>query len=62
MEVKFRNAFYDVLIFPSQVPELNKLELTERGLQVGAAVTLTDLNAKLKELVESLPGKGIVYD
>lgn len=54
--MKFRNAFYDVLIFPSQVPELNQLELTERGLLVGAAVALTDLNTKLKELVQSLPG------
>lgn len=57
VEVKFRNALYDVLIFASYVPELNNLKVTERGLLVGAAVTLTELNLRLKELVQTYPGK-----
>lgn len=57
VEVKFKNAFYEVLIFPCYVPELNSLEVTERGVLVGGAVTLTELHSKLKELVQQFPGK-----
>lgn len=32
------------------------MEVNERGLLVGAAVTLTQLNKKLKELIHELPG------
>ena len=56
MQVKFQNAFFDVVISVSHVSELNRLEVTEEGLVVGAAVTLTDLANKLKELVQTLPG------
>ena len=55
VEVKFKGAFYSVLISPTLVPELNQLELTEDGLIVGAAITLSKLNTKLKELLASLP-------
>ena len=55
VEVKFKGAFYSVLISPTLVPELNQLELTEDGLIVGAAVTLSKLTTKLKELLASLP-------
>ncbi len=56
VEVKFKGAFYDTLISCSQVPELNKMAVTEEGLTVGASVTLTRLEEQLKYLVESLPG------
>ena len=56
VEVKFKGAFYDTLISCSQVPELNKMAVTEEGLTVGASVTLTRLEEQLKHLVESLPG------
>lgn len=57
VEVKFRNAFYEVLIFPSYVRELNCLEVTDQGLVVGGAVTLSLLHSKLGELVRMLPSK-----
>lgn len=53
--MKFKGAFYSVLISPTLVPELNQLKLTEDGLIVGAAVTLSKLTTKLKELLASLP-------
>ncbi len=56
VEVKFKGAFYDTLISCSQVPELNKMAVTDEGLTVGASVTLTRLEEQLKHLVESLPG------
>ncbi|XP_064394935.1 xanthine dehydrogenase/oxidase-like isoform X3 [Halichondria panicea] len=55
VEVKFKGAFYDTLISCSQVPELNKMAVTDEGLTVGASVTLTRLEEQLKHLVESLP-------
>ena len=55
IETKFKGAFYSVIISPVLVPELNQMHLTDDGLIVGAAVTLTKLAAKLKELQTSLP-------
>lgn len=60
VETKFKGAFYDVLICPSHVPELSVVEVTEEGLAVGAAVSLTQLAAKLEELHNTLPGKTAV--
>ena len=56
VEVALKGCHYPVLIAPSLVPELCVLEVTDDGLLVGAAVTLSDLKVKLAELVNSLPG------
>ena len=56
VEVKFKGAFYHTFIHATAVPELNKCEVTEEGLQVGAAVTLADLARELGKLVNTLPG------
>ena len=56
VEVKLKNAFYEVLISPTHIPEMNRLEVTEEGLMVGGAVTLTRLGKKMKELTRSMPG------
>ena len=53
--MKFKGDFYSVLISPTGVKELNQLELTEDGLLVGGAVTLSKLTIKLKKLLSSLP-------
>lgn len=56
VEVGLKGAHYSVLIAPSLVPELRVMEVTNDGLLVGAAVTLTDLKTKLTGLTSSLPG------
>ena len=56
VEVKFKGAFYQTFIHAAAVPELNKCEVTEEGLQVGAAVTLADLARELRRLINILPG------
>ena len=61
VEVRLKGAHYPVLIAPTHVPELHVLEMTDRGLLVGAAVTLTDLWTKLQKLISSLPGEGGVF-
>ena len=56
VEVGLKGAHYPVLIAPSLIPELRVIEVTNAGLLVGAAVTLTDLRTKLAELTSTLPG------
>ena len=56
METKFKGAFYEVLICPSHVPELNRMEERGEGLLVGAAVSLAAMATKLREMVGRLPG------
>ena len=56
VEVGLKGAHYSVLIAPSIVPELRVMEVTNDGLLVGAAVTLTDLKTKLTAVISSLPG------
>ncbi|CAA6660108.1 unnamed protein product [Spirodela intermedia] len=51
IEMKFKNAQYKVLISVSHVPELNALNITEKGLEIGAAVRLTELQNYLQTLV-----------
>ena len=55
------NIFFDGYISCCHVPELNVLQVSDEGLLVGAAVTLTDLMGKVDELVRTLPGKLTEY-
>lgn len=55
VEVKFKNFIYPVIIMPNQVAELNKIDILEGGLQVGAAVTLTEMETVMKSLIKTLP-------
>ena len=61
METKLKNAFYEVLICPSHVPEMNHLKVTDKGLEIGAAITLTDLGKKLEDMIHSMPGNFVLY-
>jgi xanthine dehydrogenase/oxidase len=56
VEVKFKNCLYPVLISPNRVHEMITMSVEEKGLKVGAAVTLTALEIELKKLVKALPG------
>ncbi|XP_078434820.1 xanthine dehydrogenase-like isoform X2 [Wolffia australiana] len=51
IEVKFKNAPYSVLISVSGIPELSELKVTDKGLEIGSAVKLTDLQSFLKKMV-----------
>ena len=55
VETRLKGQFYPVMIAPDLVPELHLLELTDEGLLVGAAVTLTTLGSRLEQLTASLP-------
>eukprot|EP01113_Clastostelium_recurvatum_P030146 TRINITY_DN3652_c0_g1_i1.p1 TRINITY_DN3652_c0_g1~~TRINITY_DN3652_c0_g1_i1.p1 ORF type:complete len:1345 (-),score=361.69 TRINITY_DN3652_c0_g1_i1:322-4356(-) len=55
IEVKFRGIIYPVLITPTHVPELNKIESTSTGVSIGAAVTLTRLRTFFEEQTKTRP-------
>lgn len=57
MEVRLKGQLYPVLVSVSGVEELEKLELEEDGLLVGASVTLSSLEEALKDVIAELPGK-----
>lgn len=56
VEVKFKNFLYPVLILPNQVPDLTDVQMTESGIRVGAAATLSTLQASLSQYITKLPG------
>ncbi|GFR49634.1 hypothetical protein Agub_g11707 [Astrephomene gubernaculifera] len=55
IEMKFKAAAYPVLIAPTHVKEMNEITVTDSGVEVGAAVTLTRLLAAFKGLIACRP-------
>lgn len=60
VEVKFKNCLYPVLINPNQVTELVSTKITDGGLRVGAAVTLSNLETILLEQISQQPGMCVI--
>ena len=56
LELRQKGTWCPILISVTHIPELQVLELNERGLVVGATVTVAQLEDKLKEIVNTLPG------
>lgn len=55
VETKFKNLHYPVLIHPIRIPELTEIQLNEKGVRVGASVTLQELQVYLKQLIKTKP-------
>ncbi|XP_055712737.1 xanthine dehydrogenase [Phlebotomus papatasi] len=55
VEVKFRNCLFPVLISTAQIPELNEITETTKGVKIGASVSLADMEEKLIRLIEDRP-------
>ena len=55
IEMKFKKMSYPIMIQPNQITELTQLNVTDKGLLVGASVTLTQLEDKMKNLLENYP-------
>lgn len=55
VEVKFKHAVYPTIIMPNCVSELNEIIETDKGITVGAAVTLMDIDNTLRKHIENLP-------
>ena len=57
VEMKFKGAFYNVLLSVSHVSELKTIEQKEGGLLVGASVTLSELKCVLSDTMKNSPGQ-----
>ncbi|XP_029378509.1 xanthine dehydrogenase/oxidase [Echeneis naucrates] len=55
IEVKFKNMLYPVVLAPTLIPELNTVTHTEDGIVFGAACTLSQVGAVLRQAVSALP-------
>lgn len=55
VEMKFRNILYPVLIQPTRVKEMCEVIESEEYLQVGASVTLVEMEEKLREQIKTKP-------
>ncbi|CRK91710.1 CLUMA_CG005356, isoform A [Clunio marinus] len=52
IEIKSKNLDYKLFASPLQIDELTRIEVNEKGIKVGSAVTLTELETVLKQEIE----------
>ncbi|KAG1664102.1 Xanthine dehydrogenase/oxidase [Nymphon striatum] len=57
VETKFKNCSYNVMISPSLIIEMNIVNITEDGMQFGAAVSLSTIHETVNELIGKLERK-----
>ncbi|XP_045494604.1 xanthine dehydrogenase-like [Colias croceus] len=62
VEVKFKKMVYPILISPIIIKELNTIQVTSSGIQVGATVTLSDLVKFLDNFIKENDTKGKVLE
>ncbi|KAI8791232.1 xanthine dehydrogenase/oxidase [Biomphalaria glabrata] len=55
MDTKFGNVKYPVRVSTSRIPELNQINETEHGIQIGASVSLRRVCSYLKTTISKLP-------
>ncbi|ORX63815.1 putative xanthine dehydrogenase HxA [Basidiobolus meristosporus CBS 931.73] len=52
IEIKFKQIYYPVMIYVSDIEELKKVEYSEEGITFGANITLSNFERELKKAVE----------
>ena len=55
IEMKFKKQSYPVMIQPNQISQLTQMKMTNEGLIVGAALTLSALENQLEAIVAKYP-------
>ena len=55
VEVKFKKFDYKVLVNPTQIDELTSVVVTDGGLRIGSAVTLSEMQNALQLQIDSKP-------
>ncbi|KAK4875652.1 hypothetical protein RN001_012074 [Aquatica leii] len=55
VEVKFKQCLYSVIIQPVLIPEMTEIKVLEKGVQLGASVTLQDMENALLLQIETMP-------
>lgn len=55
VEVKFKHFHYPDLVLPTQIVELNRIEIKDNEVVFGSAVSLMDMDETLRQLIKTLP-------
>lgn len=55
IERKFRGSWWQTLVCPSHVPELNMLEVKEEGIYFGSSTTLTRVKECMEQCIKTMP-------
>ncbi|CAG9858905.1 unnamed protein product [Phyllotreta striolata] len=55
VETKFKHVTYPVIIQPVLIPELTRIQSTERGIRIGASATLADIEAYIQREIRDKP-------
>lgn len=55
VEVKFKHFDYTHLVNPTQIEELTSITVTEKGVNVGSAATLMELQTSLQQQIDARP-------
>lgn len=59
IEQRFKLSQFPVFISPVNVPELTALNFGEKGVTIGASVTLSTLHEKIETFIHSLPAEKV---
>ena len=55
--MRFKNQHYPVLINVGSIPELLDVKVDDKGITIGASVSLSQVDEILKHEIEKSPGK-----
>ncbi|KAJ2950078.1 hypothetical protein O0L34_g11418 [Tuta absoluta] len=61
VEIKFKKQTYPILLYPSLIKEMGQYKVTDKGVVVGAATSLTDLYNFLQQEIQKETSKGKVF-
>ena len=56
VEMKVKGCEYPIFISTQCVSELHHIQLRDKGLQIGAACSFTEIAEEMKMLIAKLPG------
>lgn len=59
VEMLYKGLKQPVMVDVTAISELKNIEVCDTGVNIGAAVTLTELQNFLRKLLEKEPSKGI---
>lgn len=61
VETKYKKKVYPILLYPSLIAEMNFHDISNDGVIIGAAKTLTELKAILEDQIKNNTDKGKVF-
>ncbi|CAH2108385.1 unnamed protein product [Euphydryas editha] len=62
VEIKFKKKYYPILISPKLIKEMNNIIIKDECVQIGAAVSLKDVNAFFQDTIKKYKGKAKILE